>query len=371
MNDLDSRLRAWNPVRAEDVSDAASSAAAARLLQLVLAQAVTGRTRLVTAVTGQGQAGRRHRAAAHSFPRWRVTVALASAAAVTAGTAYALTVPASRPAQAGAAGRAPQQATLAAKILHAAAAWVAREAATAEPSPGQWIYSAMYSRGQRRAGAGPTSAQWVTFDGDQQAYYKDNGTSGRLIVYTSPTPYPPPGTTPWVALNTYTSPMAAWDVLAALPADPHALLAVIAHQLATPAGKRFASATAVVLLGDGGAPATGAQLEFSYLTQLLWNTAGPFVPAPAEAAVYRAMATLPGITVQQGITNAAGAPAIGISDNGGYNQLLLSPVTYQVAGLRVISDGASLPGGGWGPKGTLILSLAFGQVTEVAAPGDR
>jgi hypothetical protein len=42
MNDLDSRLRAWNPVRDEDVANAADSAAAATLLQRVLDQPVTG-----------------------------------------------------------------------------------------------------------------------------------------------------------------------------------------------------------------------------------------------------------------------------------------------------------------------------------------
>lgn len=41
MSDLDSRLAAWNPVRAEDVADLASSAEAARLLRLVVSQPVT------------------------------------------------------------------------------------------------------------------------------------------------------------------------------------------------------------------------------------------------------------------------------------------------------------------------------------------
>jgi hypothetical protein len=44
MNDLDSRLRAWDPVRAQDVSEAASGADAALLLQHVLGQPVTGIT---------------------------------------------------------------------------------------------------------------------------------------------------------------------------------------------------------------------------------------------------------------------------------------------------------------------------------------
>jgi len=42
MNNLDSRLRAWNPVRVEDVADTADSASAATLLQRVLDQPVTG-----------------------------------------------------------------------------------------------------------------------------------------------------------------------------------------------------------------------------------------------------------------------------------------------------------------------------------------
>jgi hypothetical protein len=45
MNDLDRRLRAWNPVRAEEMADAADSAAAATLLQRVLDQPITGHAR--------------------------------------------------------------------------------------------------------------------------------------------------------------------------------------------------------------------------------------------------------------------------------------------------------------------------------------
>jgi hypothetical protein len=46
-------------------------------------------------------------------------------------------------------------------------------------------------------------------------------------------------------------------------------------------------------------------------------------PPAADSAAYQAMAALPGITVQQGITDTAGGQAIGVSaDGGGYNQLL-------------------------------------------------
>jgi len=344
------------------------------------ARLAAGRARLLAAATGKGQADRRHRAgAARSLLRWRPMVVLAAATAIGVSVAYVVTASAGGPARTAVAGRsgrsglkaghAAQPATLAAKVLHAAAAHVARQPPATEPSPGQWIYYAEVDEG---ANSAPTAEdpEWVTFDGGQTAYY--NGPGGPLVVHTNRTSFPPPATSPWVALNTYgISPKIAWDVLASLPADPRALLAVIADQVATPAGKQFAAAS-VTRIGSGP-PRTGAQLEFDYLTRILWNAhlAGP--PA-AQAAVYRAMATLSGITVQQGITDAAGAPAIGISDDADYNQLLLSPVTYQVIGWRVISNGIALGRGpvarSW-PKGTLILSTALTQVTEVAAPGDR
>ena len=75
--------------------------------------------------------------------------------------------------------------------------------------------------------------------------------------------------------------------------------------------------------------------------------------------MFRAMATLPGVTVKQGITDAAGAQATGVSADG-YDQLLLDPVSYQVIGLLQLSTGTV-------PKP--ILSLAYAQVSEVSGPG--
>jgi hypothetical protein len=361
------------------------------------ARLAAGRARLAAALTGRGHPKKHsHRAADRKFPRWCPIVALAAAAAVAAGTGYALTAltalsaPARGPAHTAtgqttrtgkglAAGQPTRQATLAAKMLHAAAARMARDAATPEPSPGQWIY---YLDVDESANSAPTSEgpEWVTFDGDQSAYYE---VDGPFVVHTSSTSVPPPGTNPWVALNTYgVSSETTWDVLAALPAEPHALLAVIARQVATPAGQQFAAAsvTSVTSVAGSSAQLTKAQLEFDYLTRILWN-ARLGGPPSALAAVYRAMATLPGITVRQGITDAAGAPAIGVSDDGGYSQLLLSPVTYQVVGWRWFSDGAGPSGRNgrarmragthWPPKGALITSTAVRKLAEVAAPGDR
>lgn len=149
------------------------------------------------------------------------------------------------------------------------------------------------------------------------------------------------------------------------------------------------------------APTTQAQAEFTYLTHIMWNTfLGAGCPPAALAPAYRALATIPDVSVQTGITDAVGAPAIGISDDGGYSQLLLSPTSYQVIGSRVISTGANpllqalakridkLPrarraaalkalkdlakGRGdipWPPKGEVVSSTALVQAAEVAGPG--
>jgi hypothetical protein len=88
------------------------------------------------------------------------------------------------------------------------------------------------------------------------------------------------------------------------------------------------------------------------------------------------MATLPGVTVKQGITDAAGAKAIGVSADG-YDQLLLDPVSYQVIGLLQLSTGIGpKPAAAdpkrlsqWPPNGAVIFSLAYAQVSEVSGPG--
>ena len=119
-------------------------------------------------------------------------------------------------------------------------------------------------------------------------------------------------------------------------------------------------------------------LDFDYLAQLLWNAAPSAEPRSAEAAVFRAMAAIPGVSSQRGITDAVGQPAIGLSASGGKSQLLLDPQTYQVIGVRAFSAGqkVSLRAAGrkaaklhWPPKGTIFISMAWAQVTMVSGPG--
>jgi hypothetical protein len=343
----------------------------------------------------------------------RVLAAVAAVAAAAAAAGYAITAsqaPATRPpvanhpATSGVhAGQAAQQAVLAAKVLRAAAAHLAREGMTSEPSPGQWIYYKTIDYGDTGT-LDPSTAgideEWVTFDGSQSAHYQN----GQIVTHTSPIPSLGPAVKPWAAWSTEATPKTAYDVLASLPTAPQALLTVIATQAAGQNAQNIAAGNPIA----GVIPQTEAQREFDYLTLILWNAATVSGPPAAEAAAYRAMATLPGITVQQGITDTTGH-AIGVSDDGGYDQLLIDPVSYQVIGIRQLSTGIgpkniaqAIASGHITPrvrkqlagltnaernqlitaakkqhraaypaKGTLIDEIVYVQTAEVPAPGDR
>jgi hypothetical protein len=227
-----------------------------------------------------------------------------------------------------------------------------------------------------------TSENWITFDGSKVAWY--NAPGDPLTVRTTQVPPAGPGLPPWTAWYTATYPKTAYDVLASLPADPKRLLAEIDKQLASQALKD----SGITSPWSPGGPETQAQHEFDYLMLILWNAAaGVGGPPAAEAAVYRALATLPGIWVGQGITVETGARAIAVSDSG-YAQLLLDPLTYQVIGLRTLSPGSApnvavkVPANSritqrirvplkplypMPPKGALLQIFLYTQVTEVPA----
>jgi hypothetical protein len=324
--------------------------------------------------------------------RRRLAVAAVSVAVAAGVAGYAISARAAAPTARRVTASRP--ATLAAKVLRDAATHVAREPATPEASPGQWIYSKTVTAGFD--GRYPTAEDfWVTFDGRQNAYYS----AGQLIVHTSDPDPPGPDVPPWKAWNEAVSPMTACNVLASLPANPQRLLAVIAAHMGPISDLRGDN-----ILVFSPPPASRAQAEFTYLTHIMWNTfLGAGCPPAALAPAYRALATLPGVSVQTGITDAVGATAIGISDDGGYSQLLLSPTSYLVIGQRLISTGAdpdlqrrgqlmqridklpraqraavlkrirarafprAIP---WPAKGEVVSSTALVEAAEVAAPCD-
>jgi hypothetical protein len=287
------------------------------------------------------------------------TAAAASAVAVAVATG-AFSGPAIR----SAAVRPPAiRLTLTAQLLSTAAATVAKHPAV-RPGPHQWFYTKFVALDYGQ----PTQSNknWETFDGRQTAYFQN----GQLIVHKTLRVFGG-GPTPLDKYNANATPQTAYNALASLPSSPKALLAVIGTQIAQ-LGPSVASGSVVSLY----APKGRDELEFDYLAQLLWNAATGEPPA-AEAAVFRALAAIPGVSSQQGITDIVGRPAIGLSDNGRKTQLLLDPQTYQVIGMRAASAGTdpvrTIAGKGrkvpWPPKGTIIESTAWAQVRMVSEPG--
>jgi hypothetical protein len=252
--------------------------------------------------------------------------------------------------------------SLAAQVLRAAALHAAAEPTTM-PGADQWIYSKSVE--EEPGSSVVTYDNWIQFDGAKTSYFQ----GGQLIVHTGPAPAPAPSGGASTALQQYDAhptPMTAYDALSSLPTDATALLVAVDAEVAADPNS---------VAPAGASPAAGStrqQLEFQYLSNLVWNAAQA-APASAEAAVFKAMATIPGVTAQPGVADATGRPAIALSDERDAEQLLFDPRTHQVTGLRTISNGhyPAPEKGGNLPAGTVVDSVAFVTVALVNAPGDR
>jgi hypothetical protein len=261
------------------------------------------------------------------------------------------------------------QAVLAAQLLTQASSVVGRAPVKAEPAPGQWVYSKTVD--YQKPGGANVYENWETFDGRKSAYFEN----GHLIVHDSRAQVSTAGLPPLAAYDAWPSPKTAYDAIASLPADPRALLRQVGADVSRVGADNVVAGSVM-----GSRPKTGSQAEFAYLGQLLWNAAaGVGGPPRGEAAVFRAMALIPGVSLQKGVTDAAGHLVVGLSANGGANQLLLDPVSYQPTGLRAVfpiqkaAKPSPAKGGHSGVPGTgtALDSLAYLTVKEVSKPGAR
>jgi hypothetical protein len=246
--------------------------------------------------------------------------------------------------------------TAATQVLDAAAAATLARTSV-RPSPYQWIYSKFVQSGTGQATS--SDENWIRFDGRQDAYLQD----GQLILHNDP----PLGgaSTPLAAFDADITPLTAYNAIASLDTGPQAVLAAVDQEIA-------AERSSVESYGNGSHSTQAS--EFAYLSMLLWNAyAG--APSAAQAAVFRAMATIPGVQVERDITNAVGHPAIGIGLPGkdGETYLLLDPTTYQVIGQRSTSMKMPLKEekGGKVTVGSGVISMAWAIVAQVSGPGQR
>jgi hypothetical protein len=192
----------------------------------------------------------------------------------------------------------------AAQVLdHAASVALAKPALTVRPH--QWVYE----KGIKSAGTHAfTMASWNRFDGRKTASFEH----GKLVFY--------PGNPQDVAL--LATPEAAAGFLTSLPTDPSALLAIIHNKADAQPRDQWVSKNR-----DARA--------FSFLITVMWN-APVGVPPEHQAAAFRALAKIHGVTVQTGLTDAAGRPAIGLTfktGNGLNGTFFLDPRTYTISGL--------------------------------------
>jgi hypothetical protein len=253
-------------------------------------------------------------------------------------------------------------ASLTARVLATAAKTVASEPAT-EPGPHQWIYYRTVDATNGKITG--YDDEWITFDGIDTAYY---GNPGQLVTHQVPGdgyPTPPSGTSALQAWDDTAVPLTAYRALASLPTSTSALLAAVDKEL---------TATGETTFGITGQATTTSRKEFAWLGQLIWN-AYAAAPPSALAAVYQAIATIPGVTVNQNLTDADGRPAIGITDDGGAVEILLSPQTYQPVGINLAGPSPKVKAvkgkKGVVPTGTEVQSIAYLRIAEVGGPGQK
>lgn len=295
-------------------------------------------------------AGNPRRRRAITIPRLRVPAAAGLAAAAVAAVVGVATV------ETGSGGpdRTPVQLDSASVTLNHAAQVVAMRTAIT-PKPHQWIYTKNVEYGTEGGGRHQIDEEWLRFDSRAEAYFG----GGRFIVHKKH------------GSSGVDSPQGAYAVLSSLPTDPHALL----DKLSSLSG-RFDQ-----LPGDSGLSQN--QLLYAHMVQLLRN-AQITAPPQIQAAVYRAMATMPDVRIDRDVVDGIGRHVLGVHYDSGSNggaRLLLDPKTYQVVGYETV----------WGgkptaaeiemaktkhldidlPAGTVTSGLATEKIAVVDKPGQR
>ncbi|MEU6038200.1 CU044_5270 family protein [Actinomadura sp. NPDC047616] len=230
------------------------------------------------------------------------------------------------------------------------AAQAAESRPAVRPRPDQWWYTKAVETGVA-AEHGPKphfSEAWIKLDGTQDASLL----RGKLVIYRH------------TGIGAKRA-RAEYDRLVSLPADPRKLRSIIYKEVdAMPARDRMFPDR------DGQA--------FRNAAQMLWDA--PVTMSPAtQAALYRVLATIPGVQIDTGVRDGAGRPAIALSRGFG-EQFLLDPVTYQMVARRTVNTGRNAPRSPLDgradprynvPKGTIMNDLTRVVTKLVDRPGQR
>ncbi|MQY08913.1 CU044_5270 family protein [Actinomadura macrotermitis] len=239
---------------------------------------------------------------------------------------------------------APAQASETQQVLNVAATFALKKPFTA-PRPGQWVYtetrfrrSGVPGRGQVIKPGSPLKTQvdrtWVRADGKVMALYDQ----GKLV--TSATG------------GAAAMPPTDYATISKLPTDPDGMLAWFSKQKT---------------------PNQGNEGAFQMLGSLLLNNGA--LPPAQTAAAYRAMAKIPGVTVDRTAKDATGHKAISVSfliEGWAKDEILLDPSTYAYRGHRTtVAQDHTLPDGGRFLKGAVESYSVLVAAGVVDRPGLR
>ncbi|NJP88202.1 hypothetical protein HCN51_01800 [Nonomuraea sp. FMUSA5-5] len=240
-------------------------------------------------------------------------------------------------------------------VLARAAATVGRRKAAEVPRPTQWQYTKSLDK-QPNGDTVRASEQWMRYDGKQTAAF---GEDGRLVISDVP---PDPG-------DDDLSPQQYDQKLRELPTDPKKLLAKVTrdrHWIDYPR--------------EEGVPHVVApDADRAYGVIMLYLSRYGVMPPELESALFEALALIPGVRIEQGVTDAAGRSGLGVwRETGRGDEItrryrILDPRTYRYLGERTVwlrdqyFDGDPEPAV---TKGSVWLT-ALVTSTIVGRPGER
>ncbi|MEW9547157.1 CU044_5270 family protein [Nonomuraea sp. NPDC050783] len=271
------------------------------------------------------------------------------------GAATALAVATLRPeAPAPSPASAPPVARLDSGVVLAHAAEVAgRRKGDRVPLPTQWHYTKTLDK-QANSGTVTASEAWIRYDGRQSAAFDEGG---KMVVSDVP---PDPG-------DDDLSPQQYDAKLRELPTDPKKLLAKVTadrHWIDYPKE-------------EGVPEAAEPDADRAYRVIMLYLSRYGTMPPRLEAAMFRALALVPGVRVEQGVSDAAGRSGLGVwmegTDTVFRNYYILDRDTYRYLGTRMVWLRDEFIGGDSEPafrKGA-VWSTALLSSAIVDRPGRR
>lgn len=205
------------------------------------------------------------------------------------------------------------------KVLEGAALVAESRPLAPVPEPGQWQYRKSVSSGAGFVGAGGAGSgeHWTRYDGREVAGLDEAGEVQITAVSADPG-------------DDDLSPQEYDKRLRELPTDPESLLAHIQgdrHWIELP------------VRDNGNAKDDADDRAFRVIFAYLQQQA--FMPSDLEAAMYRALAKIPGVEIERDVADAAGRRGIGLyhtpeGEEPDYREyLIFQPKTYRYLGTRL------------------------------------